>query len=160
MGERIDAKGAALLELGERLDSRGADVNALGERIVTEAAGVQDRAAEIVKLAEERLIPTAERALGLAQPLEGAVDRLGRMVDRLPRGRTVRDQRDPPSSSTTRATCSGSSNVGTWPQPASVTCRAPGKSRSARTACAGGVIRSRSPHAMVSAAAGVNGSAR
>ena len=40
------------------------------------------------------------------------------------------------ASSSTRATCSGSSQVGTWPQPVSVTWRASGSSRRARGALA------------------------
>ena len=30
------------------------------------------------------LLPTLQRAVGLAEPLEGAVERLGRVIDRLP----------------------------------------------------------------------------
>jgi hypothetical protein len=57
--------------------------------MIVEARLVHSRASEVVAQAAEleRAIPTAERAVDLIQPLEGAVERLGRMVDRLPGGR-------------------------------------------------------------------------
>ena len=36
------------------------------------------------------MIPTLERAIALASPLEGAIDRFGRFVDRLPGGQRPR----------------------------------------------------------------------
>ncbi len=80
-----------------RLATRGA--GELGERMITEARLVFTRESEVVVQAAElhRAIPTAERAVDLMQPLEGAVERMGRMVDRLPGGRG-RDARDEPRS--------------------------------------------------------------
>ena len=103
-GERIDERGSAIVSMGERLDGRGGALleagetfNELGERMIVEARLVHTRASEVVAQAAElqRAIPTAERAVDLMQPLEGAVERLGRMVDRLPGGRG-RDDRDQP----------------------------------------------------------------
>lgn len=103
LGERIDERALAILGLGENIEMRGAKLderagalletaetfNELGENMLVEARLVHTRAAEVVAQAEEmmRAIPTAERAVELIQPLEGAVERLGRMVDRLPGGR-------------------------------------------------------------------------
>lgn len=79
---KLDERAAELLATGET-------VNELGERMLVEANLVHTRAAEVVAQAADlqRAIPTAERAVDLIQPLEGAVERLGRMVDRLPGGR-------------------------------------------------------------------------
>lgn len=80
-GERIDARGAELLEMG-------AEVNDVGVQILAEARLVQERAGEVVDRANAMIavIPTVERALEIGQPLEGAIDRIGRVVDRLPGG--------------------------------------------------------------------------
>jgi hypothetical protein len=61
-------------ELGERIDVRGAE-------IVDRASGVVETATELITV-----LPTLERALQMATPLEGAIDRFGRLVDRLPGG--------------------------------------------------------------------------
>lgn len=97
LGERIEARAATILELGERMDDRGAALLDLGERTVKEAVGVQERAEEISARAAEMIavLPTLERAVALASPLEGAVERLGRVVDRLPGGEVRGAEREP-----------------------------------------------------------------
>jgi hypothetical protein len=75
--EQIDQ----MLDLGERVVELGVEVNALGGVISDRAKDVADRGGEVVAV-----LPTLERAIGMAQPLEGAIDRLGRVVDRLPGG--------------------------------------------------------------------------
>jgi hypothetical protein len=72
LATELDARAAALLGLGEQIDDRGAS-------IVAHADLVASRAAEVVAV-----LPTLEKAVAIATPLEGAVERLGRMVDRLP----------------------------------------------------------------------------
>lgn len=72
LGREIDTRAGALLGLGERIDDRGSVLSA-------NAQEVADRAAEMIAI-----LPTLERAVALATPLEGAVERLGRVVDRLP----------------------------------------------------------------------------
>jgi Rad3-related DNA helicase len=109
LGERLDARAEAIMELGERLDARAEAIMLLGERLdgrageLVEAgkemrdAGqrVDRRGAEIVESATRvvdtgseliTVLPAFERALEMATPLEGAIDRFGRLVDRLPGG--------------------------------------------------------------------------
>ena len=81
LGASIDARGESLVELGERLHSMGADIHAQGELIEQRAHEVATRGADLVAT-----LPTLEAAVALVTPLEGAVERLGRMVDRLPGG--------------------------------------------------------------------------
>ena len=79
LGEQVDVRAEAILEMGER-------IGAQGERIEAAAREVADRGAQLTEA-----LPVMERALSMAEPLEGAVERLGRVVDRLPggaRGRT------------------------------------------------------------------------
>ena len=47
-----------------------------------------DRAGELVEA-----LPTIEQAVTMVSPLEGAVERLGRTIDRLPGGRGTRAAR-------------------------------------------------------------------
>jgi hypothetical protein len=95
VAERLDQRAAAFLALGERLDSRavelielGASVRDLGERIDDRGAEIVDRATRVVDTGSELItaLPAFERALEMATPLEGAIDRFGRLVDRLPGG--------------------------------------------------------------------------
>jgi hypothetical protein len=81
LGASIDARGESIVELGERLQAMGADIHAQGVLIEQRAAEVATRGAELVAT-----LPTLEAAVALVAPLEGAVERLGRMVDRLPGG--------------------------------------------------------------------------
>jgi hypothetical protein len=52
---------------------------------------VAERGAEVAGA-----LPVLQRAVGIAEPLEGAVERLGRMVDRFPGGRRTGEQLGPP----------------------------------------------------------------
>ncbi len=100
LGERIDARAEAMLELGQNLDrraesiltlggkidERGAELGAIGDQMLTEARLVQQRAAEVVAGANEMIavLPTVRRAIEIGEPLEGAIERFARVVDRLP----------------------------------------------------------------------------
>ncbi len=84
LGERIDARADAVLALGEKVDARGRQLVDEGRLMQERAREVTDRAGELVEA-----LPLLERALGLAMPLEGAVERLGRVADRLPGGRAA-----------------------------------------------------------------------
>jgi hypothetical protein len=109
LGERIDARAEAILALGERIDDRAEAILTLGGRIDGQAETIismgdrlgdqgdqliahglliQDRAKEVSDRAADLIeaLPLLERAIGLALPLEGAVERLGRVADRLPGG--------------------------------------------------------------------------
>ncbi|MDQ6804594.1 MAG: hypothetical protein M3065_06430, partial [Actinomycetota bacterium] len=96
LGARLDARAEAILELGGRLDGRtnelidlGIRMHNLGDRVDARGAEVAGQAGAVVESATELItvLPTLERALQLATPLEGAIDRFGRLVDRLPGGR-------------------------------------------------------------------------
>jgi hypothetical protein len=96
LGERLDRRGETLIVQGERLEGRGTDlidlgarIMELGERIDARGAEITDRATLVADTASELIavLPTLERALQMATPLEGAIDRFGRLVDRLPGGR-------------------------------------------------------------------------
>jgi hypothetical protein len=105
IAERLDRRAAAITELGERLDARatqlldlGAEMRELGGRIDVRGAEIVDRASLVVESAGELIavLPTLERALELATPLEGAIDRFGRLVDRFP-GAGSGTRRRPPA---------------------------------------------------------------
>ncbi len=93
IAERLDQRGHTLTELGERLDARalqllemGQNMHEVGIRIDATGTQIVDRAGHVVATAGEliTILPTVERALDLASPLEGAIDRFGRIVDRFP----------------------------------------------------------------------------
>jgi hypothetical protein len=93
LGERIDASTQAMLQVGADLDERGAallalgaEVNEIGRQMLPEARLVHARAGEVVEQAADlvAVLPTLRRAVELGEPLEGAIARLGRVVDRLP----------------------------------------------------------------------------
>lgn len=95
LGERIDARAQQILAVGERLDLRGTalvelgeELRAAGEQIDARGAEIVDRAAHVARTGSElvNVIPTLERAIQMTTPLEGAIDRFGRLVDRLPGG--------------------------------------------------------------------------
>ena len=85
LGERIEQSARSMVDLGGKIDARGVEMNELGRDIVTQARLVQERAGEVVVQASElvAVIPTMERAVALVAPLEGTVDVLGRVADRL-----------------------------------------------------------------------------
>jgi methyl-accepting chemotaxis protein len=93
IAERLDERAESIGELGERLDRRAAELISVGGRMSTMGDQVDERGAEIVASAAQvsqtahelmLVLPTLERALDLATPLEGAIDRFGRFVDRFP----------------------------------------------------------------------------
>ena len=96
IAERLDRRAEATMLLGERLDMRAAELvelggamHELGLRIDVRGAEIVDRATRVADTGDELLtaLPAFERALDMATPLEGAIDRFGRLVDRLPGGR-------------------------------------------------------------------------
>jgi hypothetical protein len=95
LGERLDARAEAALKLGERLDRRAGELIELGDKIQALGRRVDERGGEIVERANRvtetgaeliAVLPAFERAVEMATPLEGAIDRFGRLVDRLPGG--------------------------------------------------------------------------
>ena len=88
LGERLDARADELLKLGrkmeklgKRVDKRGADIVETGNEIVASSARLADTGSDLIGA-----LPTLQRAIEMASPLEGAIDRFGRLVDRLPGG--------------------------------------------------------------------------
>jgi hypothetical protein len=103
IAERLDSRAEAVLRIGNRLDERAAELlelggsmQALGEQVDARGAEIVDRATRVVETGSELIgvLPALERALEMASPLEGAIDRFGRLVDRLPGG-AARRQSDP-----------------------------------------------------------------
>jgi hypothetical protein len=95
IAERLDERADAIMVLGERLDARaaelarmGEDMREVGHRIDTRGLEIVDSANRVVETGSELItvLPAFERALEMATPLEGAIDRFGRLVDRLPGG--------------------------------------------------------------------------
>ncbi len=68
LGETIATNSAAMVGLAERMEARADALIALGERMIVTGTQLQ-------------------RAAAIAEPMEGAVERLGRALDRLPGGR-------------------------------------------------------------------------
>jgi methyl-accepting chemotaxis protein len=91
IGQRLDERAAALLELGTKIEVLGGQVNSRGAEIVDRATQVAETGSELIAV-----LPTLERALQMASPLEGAIDRFGRLVDRLPGGAPRRPSGDRP----------------------------------------------------------------
>jgi len=81
IGERLDARANDLIDLGSHMQKLGEQVDARGAEIVNGATRVVDTGSELIGV-----LPALERALEMASPLEGAIDRFGRLVDRLPGG--------------------------------------------------------------------------
>ena len=82
LGEVIAANTAAMVEMAQRVESRGESMVDLGERMLTLGNAVTEQSEAIV------------RALAIATPLEGTVERLGRALDRLPGGRSRSEPAD------------------------------------------------------------------
>jgi DNA repair ATPase RecN len=86
---QVDRRAGELLEVAERVDGRldgllgvAGRIDAVleqGRRIEDVAAQVAERGGQIADA-----MPVLQRAVEMAVPLEGAVERLGRIVDRLP----------------------------------------------------------------------------
>ena len=75
---RVDGRLGALLAVADRVD----EVLEQGRRVEAVAREVADRGGAIADA-----LPVLQRAVEMAEPLEGAVERLRRMVDRLPGSR-------------------------------------------------------------------------
>jgi hypothetical protein len=100
LGETIADNSAAMVELGQNIEARGEAMIELGERMILlgnavleRSAVISDRAKEVADRGAEvaAALPTLERAVSMAAPLEGTVERLGRALDRLPGGSGARN---------------------------------------------------------------------
>lgn len=125
IAERLDRRAEAVMVLGERLDQRagelidlGGHMQILGEQVDARGAEIVDRATRVVETGSEliNVLPALERALEMATPLEGAIDRFGRFVDRLPGGGT-RTRPAPGSTATGIPTGPAAPSAPTGPDP-------------------------------------------
>jgi len=82
LGAQLEDRSSELIDLGTRMHDLGDRVDATGTEVASQAGSVVETATELIAV-----LPTLERALQMATPLEGAIDRFGRLVDRLPGGR-------------------------------------------------------------------------
>ena len=90
IAERLDERAEELLELGRGMRDLGGQIDARGAEIVDRATRVVETGNEVIAM-----LPALERALELASPLEGAIDRFGRIVDRFPGGAAGSRRREP-----------------------------------------------------------------
>ncbi len=81
MGARIETQTEQLLALGESFDKLGAAVLEQGKVLEITARELATRGSAVTDA-----LPTLERAVAIVEPLEGAVERLGRIADLLPGG--------------------------------------------------------------------------
>jgi hypothetical protein len=103
VAQRIDRRADSMLAIAERLDARAGEmielannITALGERVHTRGGEVVDSANRVAATGTELIavLPALERAIEMATPLEGAIDRFGRLMDRLPGGAPARGRVD------------------------------------------------------------------
>jgi len=73
------------LEIGRALEGRGGELKTLGDRLDAHATAFLELATGL-----DEMNRSAEAMAAVAEPLHGAAERLGRIVDRLPGGRAVR----------------------------------------------------------------------
>jgi hypothetical protein len=95
IGERLDARASELVDLGSQMQKLGEQVDARGAELVAGATRVAETGSDLIGV-----LPALERALEMASPLEGAIDRFGRLVDRLPGGAARRPGGSPTAGAT------------------------------------------------------------
>jgi hypothetical protein len=81
MGQRVETQAEDLLKLGEQFDRLGVAVLEQGRVLERTARDLAKRGVAVTDA-----LPTLERAVEIVEPLEGAVERLGRIADLLPGG--------------------------------------------------------------------------
>lgn len=73
--------GNEIVAVGKKFESSARSIVNEGKRIEAAAKQVTDRAGEVLAA-----LPVLEQAMAFAQPLEGAVSRLGKFIENLPGG--------------------------------------------------------------------------
>jgi hypothetical protein len=81
LGQRLHERGGELLVHSDRLHMRSEEVLAESERVRASAHEVAVRGAEVAAA-----LPALQQIVTTTEPLQGAIERFGRMVDRLPGG--------------------------------------------------------------------------
>src|SRR4051794_31948532 len=95
LGERVSERGREIVAFGERIDARGEELLERGGELVVQGREIVAQAQEVAVTGRElaAAFPTLERTAQIGEtlaqavePLQGAAERLGRVVDRLPGG--------------------------------------------------------------------------
>jgi methyl-accepting chemotaxis protein len=86
--ELLNAQAERILELGERIATLGERLHERGGEILAESQHARDAAHEVAVRGAEvaAALPTLQQLATTAEPLQGAIERFGRIVDRLPGG--------------------------------------------------------------------------
>lgn len=96
LGTTVSGQATQIIDIGGRVSGQADQINELGERmetlgreVVDQGALIEQRAVQLAARAGDLVeaLPTIEQAVTMVSPLEGAVERFGRAVDRLPGGR-------------------------------------------------------------------------
>lgn len=89
LAERVTGQMETGVQTAQRLGEQGDRLIAQGERIAEQGPILASRAAEVAqegaRLAEA--LPTLQRAIEIVEPLQGTVERMARIADRIPGGR-------------------------------------------------------------------------
>jgi hypothetical protein len=87
LGVAIDVA-VAIERRGEEVIATVAKIDSRVDDVIVQAALISERAQLVATTGAEvaAALPLLQRAVELTEPLEGAVERLGRVVDRLPGG--------------------------------------------------------------------------
>ena len=112
VGRRLHERGEALLEAGERVLDQGRRIEEQAERILAQGKSMEDHAAQVDQRAVEMMeqservieaarevavrgaevaaaLPALEQMAAATEPLQPAIERFSRMVDRLPGGKKL-----------------------------------------------------------------------
>jgi hypothetical protein len=96
LGERVDARAEAIVTLGDRINARAGELLAHSDRLDERAGEVMEESLRVREAAHEvavrgaevaAALPTLQQLASTAEPLQGAIERFGRLVDRLPGSR-------------------------------------------------------------------------
>jgi hypothetical protein len=88
LGETVTAQADRVITLAESLDEKSTRMLNSGDAMMHEAQRMIEQAVEVNARAAELIaaLPLVEQGLAMVRPLEGAVERLGRIADRMPGG--------------------------------------------------------------------------
>jgi hypothetical protein len=84
--EILNAQADQIIDLGERLVAQGAELHERGGQVLVESEKARAAAHEVAVRGAEvaAALPTLQQIATTAEPLQGAIERFGRLVDRLP----------------------------------------------------------------------------
>jgi hypothetical protein len=85
-GERLLEQGAQMERRAAQLDGRAVEMKEQSDLVIAAAREVAERGAEVAAA-----LPTLEQLAATTEPLQPAIERFSRMVDRLPGGKPPRE---------------------------------------------------------------------